>query len=198
MDLNLLPDIVEELYYHQGGWLASVAGNDERPLNGQFAVYYILSVEGEHHDGSAEPEKAYVVVRAEIPPHRLEFPAVTPRVPAAVWYERELRDMFGLQPVGLVDERRLVLPDDWPDELYPLRKDAMDYRLRPEPTTDDETYEFIHVEGEGITQIPLGPLHITSDEPGHFRLYVDGEDIIDADYDFSTSTEAWRSSPRHA
>jgi Ni,Fe-hydrogenase III large subunit len=30
--------------------------------------------------------------------------------------------------------------------------------------------------------VPLGPLHITSDEPGHFRLFVDGEDIIDADY----------------
>ena len=46
VDLNSLPDIVEYLYYQQGGWLASVAGNDERPLNGQFAVYYILSVEG--------------------------------------------------------------------------------------------------------------------------------------------------------
>jgi formate hydrogenlyase subunit 5 len=30
--------------------------------------------------------------------------------------------------------------------------------------------------------VPLGPLHVTSDEPGHFRLFVDGEDIIDADY----------------
>ena len=34
------------LYYEQGGWLATVAANDERPLNGQFAVYYVLSVEG--------------------------------------------------------------------------------------------------------------------------------------------------------
>ncbi len=47
VDLNSLPDIVENLYYQQGGWLASVAGNDERPLNGQFALYYILSVEGQ-------------------------------------------------------------------------------------------------------------------------------------------------------
>ncbi len=182
VDLNRLPDIVEEIYYRHGGWLASVAGNDERPLNGQFAVYYILSVEGNDESPTSDSEKAYLVVRAEIPPHQPEFPAVTPKVPAAVWYERELRDMFGLQPIGLADERRLVLPDDWPNDLYPLRKDTMDYRLRPEPTTDDETYEFIQVDGEGITQIPLGPLHITSDEPGHFRLYVDGEDIIDADY----------------
>ncbi|MGU0042645.1 NADH-quinone oxidoreductase subunit C [Escherichia coli] len=46
--------------------------------------------------------------------------------------QREVRDMYGLIPVGLPDERRLVLPDDWPDELYPLRKDSMDYQ-RPCP-----------------------------------------------------------------
>jgi Ni,Fe-hydrogenase III large subunit/Ni,Fe-hydrogenase III component G len=181
VSLNRLPEVVETLYYQHGGWLASVAANDERPLNAQFAVYYVLSVEGAADDLETA-DKAYVVVRALIPPHRPEFPSVTPRVPGAVWYEREVRDMYGLQPVGLPDERRLVLPDDWPDNLYPLRKDAMDYRYRPEPTTEDETYEFIHVEGEGIVQVPLGPLHVTSDEPGHFRLYVDGEYIVDADY----------------
>lgn len=180
VSLNRLPDAVETLYYGQGGWLASVAANDERPINGQFAIYYILSVEGAADDPA--PDKAYVVVRAQIPPHQPEFPSVTPRVPAAVWYEREVRDMFGIQPVGLPDERRLVLPDDWPEGLYPLRKDTMDYRFRPEPVTEEENYDFINVEGEGIVQVPLGPLHITSDEPGHFRLYVDGEHIVDADY----------------
>lgn len=76
---------------------------------------------------------------------------MTPRVPAAVWGEREVRDMYGLIPVGLPDERRLVLPDDWPDELYPLRKDSMDYRQRPAPTTDAETYEFINELGDKKT-----------------------------------------------
>lgn len=180
--LDSLPTVVETLYYQHGGWLSVVAGNDERPLNGHFALYYVLSVEGGEATPTTEAEKCYFVVRALVPPHEMEFPAVTPRVPAAVWYEREVRDMFGLQPVGLPDERRLVLPDDWPEGLYPLRKDAMDYRFRPQPTTDEETYEFLPVEGEGIVQLPLGPLHITSDEPGHFRLYVDGEQVVDADY----------------
>ena len=91
--------------------------------------------------------------------------------------------MFGLRAQGLPDERRLVLPDDWPSNLYPLRKDAMDYRRRPEPACAVENYEFLY-EGhaEETTQVPMGPLHITSDEPGHFRLFVEGEDIIDADY----------------
>jgi Ni,Fe-hydrogenase III large subunit/Ni,Fe-hydrogenase III component G len=172
--LDSLPEGVETLYYQHDGWLSVVVGNDERPLNGSFGVYYVLSMEG--------VEKCHIVVHGAVSPETLEFPSVTPKVPAAVWGEREIRDMFGLRPVGLPDERRLVLPDDWPDDLFPLRKDAMDYRLRPEPTTDTETYKFINDSKIPTTVIPLGPLHITSDEPGHFRLFVDGEDIIDADY----------------
>lgn len=178
VELSSLPEIVEEAYYRQGGWLSSVVGNDERGLNGHFAVYYVLSIEKERDSD----KNFWLTVKALVPSHKPEFPSVTPRVPAAVWYEREVRDMFGLEPVGLPDARRLVLPDDWPDNLYPLRKDAMDYRFRPDPVTEEENYKFIEVEGEGIVEVPLGPLHITSDEPGHFRLYVDGEYIVDADY----------------
>ncbi|WP_038908495.1 NADH-quinone oxidoreductase subunit C [Dickeya oryzae] len=172
--LHQLPEVVEYLYYQHGGWLSVLFGNDERTLNGHFAIYYVLSME--------QGEKCWVVVKALVNPTVPEFPSVTPRVPAAVWGEREVRDMYGLIPVGLPDERRLVLPDDWPDELYPLRKDAMDYRQRPAPTRDDESYTFIN-EATGDTRVvPIGPMHITSDEPGHFRLFVDGEQIIDADY----------------
>lgn len=172
--LDELPNVVSTLYHEHDGWLCVMAGNDERQINGNFALYYALSMEG--------AEKSFIVVRAEVPAETEEFPSVTPLVPAAVWHEREVRDMFGLTPVGLPDERRLVLPDDWPDGLHPLRKDSMDYRLRPEPTGDDETYQFKNDAKGETTVVPLGPLHITSDEPGHFRLFVDGEDIIDADY----------------
>jgi len=128
------------------------------------------------------PVKSHVVIRGLVPPNRPEFPSVTPRVPGMVWGEREARDMFGLQPVGLPDERRLVLPDDWPDDLYPLRKDTIDYRNRPAPAAETETYTFVNAASGETRKVPLGPLHITSDEPGHFRLFVDGERIIDADY----------------
>ncbi len=178
VDLNHLPEIVEHAYYREGGWLSSVVGNDERELNGFFALYYVLSMEQDQN-----PEtNTWLTVRALVPPAEPEFPSVTPLVPAAVWYERDVRDLFGLTPVGHPDPRRLALPDDWPDDLHPLRKDAMDYRYRPEPPSEEESYPFIEVEGEGIAQVPLGPLHMTSDEPGHFRLFVDGETIVDADY----------------
>lgn len=172
---DALPDVVEYLYFGRGGWLPMMVGNDERPLNGHYALYYILSME--------ESDPCYCVVRAEVSAETLEFPSVASRVPACVWSEREVRDMYGLRPVGLPDERRLVLPDDWPDGLYPLRKDSMDYRHRPMPVRDVENYEFLAETGDHeTTVIPMGPLHITSDEPGHFRLFVEGETIIDADY----------------
>ncbi len=141
--VNYLPEVVEFLYYKQGGWLSVLFGNDERKLNGHYAVYYVLSME--------KGTKCWVTVRVEVDANKPEYPSVTPRVPAAVWGEREVRDMYGLIPVGLPDERRLVLPDDWPDELYPLRKDSMDYRQRPAPTTDAETYEFINELGDKKT-----------------------------------------------
>ena len=170
-----LPDVVEFLYWSRYGWLPMMVGNDERPICGCYALYYVLSMEGD--------DPCWLTVRAEVDPVTCEFPSVTPRVPACVWSEREVRDMFGLKPVGLPDERRLVLPDDWPEGLYPLRKDAMDYRERPMPASDVENYKFLADTGDAeTTEMPMGPLHVTSDEPGHFRLFVEGEHIVDADY----------------
>jgi formate hydrogenlyase subunit 5 len=169
------PSVIEYLYYERGGWLCAVAGNDERTLNASFAIYYILSME--------EEDRCYCTVRVTTPYDSGEFYSVSSKVPAVIWGEREVQDMFGLRGIGIVDNRNLVLPDDWPQGLYPLRKDTMDYRFRPAPTTDVENYEFLSDTGGIETNvIPMGPLHITSDEPGHFRLFVDGEDIIDADY----------------
>ncbi|WP_256744827.1 hydrogenase large subunit, partial [Aeromonas hydrophila] len=164
------------LIFHQlGGWLPLSFANDERSLNGHFAVYHVFSMEGD--------TKCWITVKVLVDADTQEYPSITPTIPAAVWGEREIRDMYGLRAIGLPDERRLVLPDDWPEDIHPLRKDAMDYRQRPMPTTYTETYPFVNELGSDANRIvPVGPLHITSDEPGHFRLFVDGEDIIDADY----------------
>ena len=169
------PEVIEYLYYQRGGWMPVMVGNDERQLYNVFALYYVLSME--------EEDPCMMMVRVEVPPETGEFQAVSPRVPAAVWSEREVQDLFGLHAVGIIDNRNLVLPDDWPAGLHPLRKDAMDYRYRPEPTSDIENYEFLkETNGRETTTVPMGPMHITSDEPGHFRLYVEGEEIVDADY----------------
>ncbi|WP_149724736.1 NADH-quinone oxidoreductase subunit C [Campylobacter concisus] len=187
VDRNDLPLAVKTLYYDIGGFISTMIPNDERQINGSFALYYALSMEGSkmtEADDFAPEDKCFITVKTLIPGSDPTFPSVTPLVPACVWYEREAYDMFGLVAEGLPDKRRLVLSDDWPDGLHPLRKDAMDYRYRPDPVDhrDEPDAEFLFPAGDAVVDVPLGPLHITSDEPGHFRLFCDGDEIIDADY----------------
>lgn len=187
VELNDLPEAVRFLYYDMGGYLSMMVANDERGINKHYALYYALSMEGGKMfagDEIAQEEKCFVTVKVLISPETLTYPSVTPLVPACVWYEREAYDMFGLIAEGLPDKRRLVLSDDWPEGLFPLRKDAMDYRYRPDMKEhyNEPEYEFLRPEGSGIIDVPLGPLHVTADEPGHFRLFCDGDTIVDADY----------------
>ncbi|WP_103618394.1 NADH-quinone oxidoreductase subunit C [Campylobacter concisus] len=187
VDRNDLPLAVKTLYYDIGGFISTMIPNDERQINGSFALYYAISMEGSkmsEADDFAPEDKCFITVKTLIPGSDPTFPSVTPLVSACVWYEREAYDMFGLVAEGLPDKRRLVLSDDWPDGLHPLRKDAMDYRYRPDPVDhrDEPDSEFLFPTGDAVVDVPLGPLHITSDEPGHFRLFCDGDEIIDADY----------------
>lgn len=114
--LDSAPDVIEYLYYQRGGWMPVMVGNDERQLNGHYALYYVLSME--------ESDPGYIMVRVEVPRDTGEFLAVSPKVPAAVWSEREVQDMFGLKAIGIIDDRNLVLPDDWPQGLYPCARTA--------------------------------------------------------------------------
>ena len=187
VDRNDLPLAVKTLYYDIGGFISTMIPNDERQINGCYALYYAISMEGSkmtEADDFAAEDKCFTTVKTLIPGSDPTFPSVTPLVPACVWYEREAYDMFGLVAEGLPDKRRLVLSDDWPDGLHPLRKDAMDYRYRPDPVDhrDEPDAEFLFPTGDAVVDVPLGPLHVTSDEPGHFRLFCDGDEIIDADY----------------
>jgi Ni,Fe-hydrogenase III component G len=50
-------------------------------------------------------------------------PSVTPYFAAADVYEREMVDLLGLQVTGLPPGSRYPLPDDWPQGVFPLRKE---------------------------------------------------------------------------
>lgn len=90
-------------------------------------------------------------------------------------FERELADLFGIEPVGHPLLRRLVHHQHWPDGWHPMRQDA-----GPTPTPDEsrEPFPFVRVEGPGVYEIPVGPVHAGLIEPGHFRFSVVGETII--------------------
>ena len=146
--------------------LHAMFANDEREINDCFAVYCLFS--------SREARSSYKLLRTLLPADILEFPSLTPIIPAAAWYEREIHDLFGLVPDGHPDLRRLVLHENWPEGLYPLRRDFK--------TTDivdaQEEYYIPKVKGEGVFEVPVGPIHAGIIEPGHFRFSQAGESVI--------------------
>ncbi len=95
-------------------------------------------------------------------------------VPASL-YEREIRDMFGIVFENHPNERPLVRHAFWPADFYPLRKDAIPVDFADE----GQSFPFQRVGGEGVFEIPVGPVHAGIIEPGHFRFSVVGETIID-------------------
>ena len=114
-------------------------------------------------------------MRVPVPPDQPEFTSLTNAVPAVNWQEREIQDLFGLKLVGHPNPRRCALHDDWP-EVYPLRKD-FDLHTKLPPFTG-ERHKFREVEGEGVFQVPVGPVHAGIIEPGHFLFSVAGEPVL--------------------
>jgi Ni,Fe-hydrogenase III large subunit/Ni,Fe-hydrogenase III component G len=90
-------------------------------------------------------------------------------------FEREMADQFGLRVGSHPDPRPLVRHGFWPPEYFPLRKDA----VAPPLEDDGRPFPFGEVRGEGVFEIPVGPVHAGVIEPGHFRFSVVGETIID-------------------
>jgi Ni,Fe-hydrogenase III large subunit len=85
-----------------------------------------------------------------------------------------MHDLFGVTPTDHPLPRRLVRHGHWPKGWYPMRRDA-----GPAPSfTTTDPYPFAPVEGEGVYEIPVGPVHAGLIEPGHFRFSVVGETIL--------------------
>ena len=62
-------------------------------------------------------------MRVRTPKSSGVLPSITPVVPAAEWIEREMRDLLGIEFEGHPRPERLILSDDWPDGVYPLRRE---------------------------------------------------------------------------
>jgi Ni,Fe-hydrogenase III large subunit/Ni,Fe-hydrogenase III component G len=98
---------------------------------------------------------------------RLSFPAGR--------FEREMRDLYGIVPEGHPLPRRLVRHFHWPRGWYPMLAAAGD---PPGFGDTDGPYPFRIVEGPGVYEIPVGPVHAGMIGPGHFRFSVVGETIL--------------------
>jgi formate hydrogenlyase subunit 5 len=110
-------------------------------------------------------------------PVETEASSIARTFPSACWYEREIRDGFGLDFPDAFDKRRLFLHEAYPEGFHPLLKSFKNGKIRT-IEKPQENYPFKQLEGEGVYQIPVGPVHAGIIEPGHFRFSVIGEPIF--------------------
>jgi Ni,Fe-hydrogenase III large subunit len=88
------------------------------------------------------------------------YPAISAHHPPAMRLERAMRDLYGVQPIGLPDPRPWLDHGRWPGRQT------------------EDVYEFLPSEGEGLHQIAVGPVHAGIIEPGHFRFTANGETVV--------------------
>jgi Ni,Fe-hydrogenase III large subunit/Ni,Fe-hydrogenase III component G len=102
------------------------------------------------------------------------YPGIEELFPAANRMQRAIADLCGVRSTA-VDQRPWLRHSAWPDSFHPLSDDAVPDPSSP-PAIDD--YPFVRVEGEGVHEIPVGPVHAGIIEPGHFRFSVVGEKVL--------------------
>ncbi|MCV7314302.1 NADH-quinone oxidoreductase subunit C [Mycolicibacillus parakoreensis] len=136
------------------------------------------------HDDGDRLRVVYLFLAGR-PDRRIELslttPAQRPQVPSIAElsfpggrFEREMADLFGITPLGHPRPRRLVRHAHWPQDWYPMRRNAGP----PPPFTATGRYPFKKVAGPGVYEIPVGPIHAGLIEPGHFRFSVVGETVL--------------------
>ena len=139
-------------------------GADETGLGRGFGVYACYHKESE-----------FLLVKSDLPADDPSFPSISKKFVSAWRFERQMRSLLGIIPVGHPDPRPWILHEDWPQELYPLRK-AFAPQTRVERVAGE--YRWIRAEGEGVYEIPVGPVHAGIIEPGHFRFQAVGEEVL--------------------
>jgi len=119
--------------------------------------------------------REYLIVRSELPADDPTFPTLTRKYLPAYRFERQMQSLMGVIPTGHPDMRPWIKFEDWPQDAFPLRKSFEENG--PLPRIPGE-YRWARAEGEGVYEIPVGPVHAGIIEPGHFRFQAVGEMIV--------------------
>lgn len=138
----------------------------------------LLAMWAEPTPGRAEPGQAHAafwdgtrVALARCPAPENRFPTLSDKYPAAAWFERMIHDLWGLEAIGSVDGRLWLDHGAWP-VLNPMSGRPVRHGSAPAQP------ESLAAAGEGVHQIPVGPVHAGIIEPGQFRFHVVGETLV--------------------
>src|SRR3989344_1057821 len=145
--------------------LKTVCAKNMKTSVGEYGIFYIFG----------SPKENYFFAPYILVGYDLAFPSGVDIMHELSLYEREIHTFFGLKPVGHPDLRPLHLHENWPENVHPLRKE---YSWNMRPPKAQGSYEFHKISGDGIYEIPVGPVHAGIIEPGHFRFSVVGEEIV--------------------
>jgi len=151
-----------------GGRLGALWASDDRDRHGGFTVSALLAL----HEGLA-------CIELGLAAGSTKYPDVSNLFACAGRMQRSAFDLLGVRAVGPSgeppDARPWLRHGAWSEREFPLRRD-FDSASGTPPGRDD--YAFVRVEGEGVHEIPVGPVHAGTIEPGHFRFSIVGEKLL--------------------
>jgi Ni,Fe-hydrogenase III large subunit/Ni,Fe-hydrogenase III component G len=145
-----------------GGRLVSLWATERQAVA---ELEYVLSIALQDADGMQ-------VVEVLLDPAQPEYPDLSGIFLAADRLQRAAFDLVGVRATG-GGERRWLRHAAWPADAFPLRHAPL-----PEPGGSSDEYPFVRVAGDGVHEIPVGPVHAGIIEPGHFRFSVVGEKVL--------------------
>lgn len=188
------PDILENFREHVKNQFVLTITREQLPTMAKYAVQqlgarFVISVATDQRDKGAgfgvsyvlafDRDKKFLVLHCDVPEDDPRLDSITPDVPAAGWSEREMFDLMGVVPEGHPDPRRLILPDDFPNDVHPLRREFDYNQLFP---SEPQNAPPRKPAPDGTTVFPMGPFYPTLEEPSQWRLFLDGETVIGCDY----------------
>ena len=147
----------------QGARLVALYGSDDRDRGAGLTLRVVL--------GDAE---GLTILEHALMHDDWRCPDLTPFFPAAGRLQRAAFDLTGIQWDG-EDQRPWLRHTAWHDGVFPLRRD---FAAAPAELLEPDAYAFVKVEGEGVHEIAVGPVHAGIIEPGHFRFQVVGEKVL--------------------
>jgi Ni,Fe-hydrogenase III large subunit/Ni,Fe-hydrogenase III component G len=141
-----------------GGWLAALWASESAERKPRVHAAYVLE-----HAGLA----------ATLALDEASYPALDEVFPAAARMQRAVADLSGIACTAQ-DQRPWLRHSAWPTSFRPL----VDAATGTHDSAATEGYAFIRVRGDGVHEIPVGPVHAGVIEPGHFRFSIVGEKVL--------------------
>ncbi len=164
-----LPETVQTLMHEHNLPLKTVVATDERKEGGVFRIRYVFGL---------PKQDGFLVPVLSVDPYVQSFPSLVSVDQEFAVYEQEIQTFFGLEPLGHPRPGRILLHgENFPADCHPLRKDFA-WNTNVEAPKEKILPTFRKFEGEGVYEIPVGPVHAGIIEPGHFRFSVLGEEIL--------------------